>query len=123
MFDYTNKPFELKRINCPLPSFYKLVLRYDGHAQDHISFQHGEITEQNAKLMHYEMWAEFKQFCHKCMKKIPNHKRFQKIKYGSSYGFPVCVMPDNSHVITINYLDDRYTLHFAWVVESGGCDE
>ena len=123
MSNSTKKPFEFKRINCPLPPFYNLVLRYDGHAQDHVSFQHGAFTEQNTKLMHSKIWAEFKQFCRKCMRKIPRHKRFQKIIYGSSHGFPVALMPDNSEVITVNHLDDVSRLHFAWIVENGGCDD
>lgn len=123
MSKYTRNPFELKRINCPLPPFYDLVLRYDGHAQDHVSFLHAALTEQNAKLAHHKIWTEFKRFARKCMRKIPPCHRYQKIAYGSSHGFPVALMPDNSEIITINHLDDESMLHFAWIVENGGDDE
>lgn len=119
----TTNTFEFKRVSSQLPPFYDLVLRYDGYAQDHISFQHGGFTEQNKKIAHSKIWTEFRQFCRKCMRKIPKHKRFKKIAYSSSHGFPVALMPDNSEVITINYLDDVPKLHFAWIVEKGVCND
>ena len=120
MSNHTRKPFKLKRIVCDLPAFYNLTLRYDGYAQNHISFQHEELTEQNKKLAHHAIWAEFKKFTRKCMRKIPPYRRFQKIKYGSSHGFPIALMPDNSKIITLNVLNDEDILHFAWIVENGG---
>lgn len=116
MYNNTKKSFEFKRINCPL-------LPFDNIAQDYVSFQHGAFTEQNTKAIYRKIWTEFKRFTRKCMRKIPPYRRFQKIVYGSSHGFPVAIMPDNSEIITINHLDDVFMLHFAWIVDNGGNGE
>ena len=123
MSDNIRKPFAWERITCDLPPFYALALRYDGHAQAHVSFQHERLTEQNTKLAHRKIWDEFKHFTRKCMRKIPHHRRFQKVSFLTSSGFPVARMPDNSEIITINDISDGFKIHFAWIVEQEGDHE
>lgn len=117
------KPFTWERIDCDLPPFYNLMLPYEGHARDHISFRHGKLTKQNASIANYKILSEFKKFTRKCIRKIPTHARLQKVSYGSSHGFPVVILPDNSEIITINDLNDECKIHFAWIIENGGDHE
>lgn len=120
MTDTIRKPFSLERINCELPPFYNLALPYDGDAREHVSFRHGELTAHNQSIARYKILSEFKKFTRKCMRRIPAHARLQKVTYGSSRGFPVAILPDNSEIITINDLNDGYKIHFAWIIENGG---
>lgn len=123
MTDTIKKPLTWERINCELPPFYNLVLPYDGDARDHISFRHSELSAHNESVARYKMLSEFKKFTRKCMRRIPVHARLQKVSYGSSHGFPVARLSDNSEIITINDLNDGFKIHFAWIIENGGDHE
>jgi len=90
----------------------------------HISFKHGDIDEYNKNAAHNTIWRCFKEFTRKCMRKIHLKNRIQKIKYFSSCGMPIAIMPDGSEIVSLHTFYNNHTrLDFVWTKCTGECHD
>lgn len=90
----------------------------------HVSYQHGDIGEHNAKIAHNTIWRYFKKFARKCIRKIHPKNQIQKIEFLSACGMPVAIMPDGSEIISLHtFHNDYMRLNFVWVQHVESCYE
>lgn len=83
----------------------------------HYVLDYSDMQEETMRALKQEIWKLFTEFAEACQSTLSRRHRRQEIQYKSSYGFPICTLPNETEIICINSFvpADEHYIDFVWL--------